>query len=181
MGNEEMILKKLDKIDMIITRLDKLETKMDSMETRMDSVETKMDSMETKMDSMETKMDSMETKMDSMETKMDSMETKMDSMETRMDSMHDELKEFKEETNLNFIKAEGERGYLDKELSKTNAKVSELQGDVTHIKETIHVIQTKLGCEQDVPKISVRLGSVETVVSRHTDQIDSLNRQVGLA
>ena len=125
MGNEEIILQKLDKIDVIVTRLDKLETKMDTM--------------------------------------------------------HGELKEFKEETNLNFIKAEGERGYLDRELSKTNAKVSELQEDVSHIKKTLHVIQTKLGCEQDIPKISARLGAVETVVNGHTDQIDNLNRKIGLA
>ena len=125
MENEEIILQKLDKIDLIVTRLDKLETKMDTM--------------------------------------------------------HGELKEFKEETNLNFIKAEGERGYLDRELSKTNAKVSELQEDVSHIKKTLHVIQTKLGCEQDIPKISARLGAVETVVNGHTDQIDNLNRKMGLA
>ncbi len=153
MKNEEIILQKLDKIDVIVTKLDKLETKMDSMET----------------------------KMDSMETRMDSMETRMDSMETKMDTMHGEMKEFKEETNLNFIKAEGERGYLDKELSKTNSKVSELQEDVSHIKKTLHVIQTKLGAEQDVPKISARLSAVETVVNGHANQIDNLNKKIGLA
>ena len=180
MENEEIILQKLDKIDVIVTKLDKLD-KIDVIVTRLDKLETKMDSMETKIGSVETQIGSMETKIGSMETEIGSMEAKMGSMEIKMDTMHGELKEFKEETNLNFIKAEGERGYLDRELSKTNAKVSELQEDVSHIKKTLHVIQTKLGCEQDIPKISARLSAVETVVNGHTDQIDNLNRKMGLA
>ncbi|MFT3984495.1 MAG: hypothetical protein QM697_11355 [Lachnospiraceae bacterium] len=206
MGSEEKILQKLqklDQIDKIVERLDKLDTVAEKVE-EIDTITEGLDKLDTvvekvkEIDTITERLDKLDTiaekvkeidkiverldKLDTVDEKVREIDTiveRLNNLKLKSDFMYSEMKEFREETNLNFIKAEGERGYLDRELSKTMVKVSELQDSTFHIKRTLHVIQTKLGDGRDIPKISVRLSAVETVVNRHGNEIEDLNRRAG--
>ena len=137
------------------------------MDGRFDTVDQRLDTVDQRLDAMDQRFDAMDRRFESVDSRFESVDQRFTSVDQRMDSLENKIDDLRDDMKIEFRVVRVEMEHESKEIRNL----------ITGVDNRVGNLESLSTLRWNIPEITDRLDSVETVVAKHSGQIGRLEER----